>query len=140
MAKCARISKLKLAQNLFHDFFFLTLTVRGPCHRKDFKRKKYGDTGLISGKSGSSHQQLFCSRQFLQYIYSMLVAKNHQRIRIRYCVHEFLFIDVFNDINHDYRAAILKKNSLWLLTFFIAVATSCYYEKVRRTMRSAIVS
>ena len=47
---------------------------------------------------------------------------------------------LFNDINHDYRAAILKKNSLWLLPFYMAVATYCYYEKVRRTMRTTIVS
>ena len=29
----------------------------------------------------------------------------------------------FNDINHDYRAAILKKNYLWLLPFCMAAAT-----------------
>ena len=46
----------------------------------------------------------------------------------------------FNDINHGYRAAILKKSSLWLLPSYIAVATSCYYEKVCRTMGTAIVS
>ena len=33
-----------------------------------------------------------------------------------------------NDINHCYRAAILKKSSLWLLPFCMAVATYCYYE------------
>ena len=43
----------------------------------------------------------------------------------------------FSDINHGYRAAILKKNPLWLLPFYMAVDTSCYYEKVRRTMRTA---
>ena len=32
----------------------------------------------------------------------------------------------FNDINHGYRAAILKKSSLWLLPFYMAVATYCY--------------
>ena len=37
-------------------------------------------------------------------------------------------------------AAILKKNSLWLLPFYMVVATYFYYEKVRRTMRTAIVS
>ena len=47
---------------------------------------------------------------------------------------------VFNNINHGYRAAILKKNSLWLLQFFMVVATYCYYEKVHRTMHTAIVS
>ena len=44
-----------------------------------------------------------------------------------------------NDINHGYRAAILKKISLWLLSFYVAVATYCYYEKVRRTVRTAIL-
>ena len=46
----------------------------------------------------------------------------------------------FNDINHGYRATILKKNSLWLLSFFMAMATYSYYEKVRKTMCTAIVS
>ena len=45
----------------------------------------------------------------------------------------------FNDINHGYKAAILKKNSLWLLPFYMVVATYFYYENVRRTMRTAIV-
>ena len=45
-----------------------------------------------------------------------------------------------NDINHGCRAAILRKNYLWLPPFYMAVATYCYYEKVRRTMRAAIVS
>ena len=35
----------------------------------------------------------------------------------------------FNDINHVYRAAILKKNALWLLPFYVVVATYFYYEK-----------
>ena len=38
----------------------------------------------------------------------------------------------------------MKKNYSWLLPFFVAVATYCYYKKVRRTMyrtmRTAIVS
>ena len=46
----------------------------------------------------------------------------------------------FNDINHGYKAAILKKNSLWLLPFYMVVATYFYYEKVRRTTRTAFVS
>ena len=41
----------------------------------------------------------------------------------------------FNDINHGYRAAILKKNYLWLLPFYMVVATYFYYEKVHRTMQ-----
>ena len=46
----------------------------------------------------------------------------------------------FNDINHGYRAAILKKNYLWLLPFYIVLATYFCYEKVRRMMRTAIAS
>ena len=48
---------------------------------------------------------------FLQHIYSVLVAKNHQQIQSMCLVHEFSFIGFFNDGNHGYRAAILKKNS-----------------------------
>ena len=47
---------------------------------------------------------------------------------------------LFKDINHGYRAAILNENLLWLLQFYVAVATSYYCENVRRTMRTAIVS
>ena len=46
----------------------------------------------------------------------------------------------FNDINHGYRAAVLKKNYLWLFPLNMVVATYLYYERVRRTMRTAIVS
>ena len=46
----------------------------------------------------------------------------------------------FNDINHVYRAAILKKKFLWLLPFDMVVATYFCHEKVRRTMRTAIIS
>ena len=46
----------------------------------------------------------------------------------------------FNDINHGCRAAMLKKSSLWLLPFYVAVVTYCCYKKVHRTMRTAIVS
>ena len=46
----------------------------------------------------------------------------------------------FNDFNGGYSAAILKKNSLWLLPFYMVVAAYCYFEKVRRTMRTAVAS
>ena len=46
----------------------------------------------------------------------------------------------FNDINLVYRAAVLKKKILWLLPFYMVVATYFNYEKVRRTMRTAIAS
>ena len=45
----------------------------------------------------------------------------------------------FNDINHGYRATLLRKNSLRLLPFYLAVASYCYCEKVCRTMGTAIV-
>ena len=70
----------------------------------------------------------------------MLVAKNHQKIQSRCLVHEFSFTDISNDISYDYKAALLKKNSLWLLSFYMDVSLYCYYEKVRRTMRTAVVS
>ena len=76
---------------------------------------------------------------FLQHMYSALVAKNHLKIQSRCLVNEFSFKDIFNNINHGYRAAILKKNSLWLLLFYMAVATYCYYEKAHTTMHTAIV-
>ena len=41
----------------------------------------------------------------------------------------FLSQIFFNDVNHRYRAAILKKSYLWLLPFYMAVTTYCYYEK-----------
>ena len=37
----------------------------------------------------------------------------------------------FNDIG--YKAALLKKNSQWLLSIYMDVASYCYYEKWRRT-------
>ena len=47
---------------------------------------------------------------------------------------------LFNDINHGYRTATMKKYSSWLLPFYMAVATYFYYKKVRRTMRTEIAS
>ena len=39
------------AQNLIDNFFFLIWTVKRSFHRKGFKWKKYGGTGLISEKT-----------------------------------------------------------------------------------------
>ena len=68
------------------------------------------------------------------------MTRNHQNIRSRCLVHELSFTYIFHDINHGYRPAILKKNSLWLLPFYITVATYFYYKKVCRTMHTAIES
>ena len=43
-------TKTDVAKNMIDDFC-LTLIVKGPFHRKDFKWKKYGGTGLISEKT-----------------------------------------------------------------------------------------
>ena len=45
-----------IAQNLM-DFFFLILTVIGPSHRKEKKKKKYGGMGLISEKMEILHAE-----------------------------------------------------------------------------------
>ena len=82
----------------------------------------------------------FAKDDFLKYIYSVLAVKNHQMIRSRSLIYEFSFADILNDINHGYRTDLLKKNSFWLLPFYVTVATYCYCEKLRRTMRNAVVS
>ena len=127
--------------------FFLTLTVTGPLNRKDFKRNKYEGKELISEKTKALYTEVnerteagtssyYATENFLQNIHSVHVTKNYQKIRSRCLVHELSF----TYINHGYRAAILKKNSLWLLLFYMAAATYCYHQKVRRTMCTAIVS
>ena len=67
--------------------------------------------------------------EFLQYIYSAFEAKNHQKIRSRCLAHEFSFIDFF----YRYLSVSLKKNFWCLFPYYMAVASYCYYEKVRRT-------
>ena len=54
------------------------------------------------------------SSDFSKYNYSVLVAKNQEKIRSRYLDHEFSF----TDISHGYWGAVLKKNYLWLLPLF----------------------
>ena len=47
----------------------------------------------------------------------------------------------FNDINHGYRAAILKKNSCWLLPFYMAVkrcAKRCALQLSSTSLSSAV--
>ena len=104
--------------------------------------KKYGATRLISGRTEALYPELnesAATGDVLQYIYFVLVAKNHQRIRSRCLVHEFPSQILFNDINHGYTATILKKNYLWLHPFYMTMATYCYHEKVYRTHCNCIV-
>ena len=69
-------------------------------------KKKSGGTGLVSEKTRPLYGELnesveaatgsySATGKFLQYIYSVLVAKNHQKIRSRCLVHEFSFTDIF---------------------------------------------
>ena len=68
--------------------------------------KKYWDTGLVSEKTEALHAELnetveaatssySATNKFLRYIYSVLVAKNHHKIRSRCLVHKFSFADIF---------------------------------------------
>ena len=116
---------------------YLFLTVRQPFHRKDFKWKKYGGMGLISErtellcavlneKAEAATSSYSVTGDSLQYISSVPVTKNHWNIRSRCLLYEFSFTDIFNDINHGYRAAILTKKILRLLPFYMVVATYFY--------------
>ena len=127
-------TETEIAQNLTDVFFFLTLTVRGPFHGKDFKWKKYWGKGLISEKAEALHVEInervetttssySATGDFLQYFYSAFAVKNHQKIWSRYLIHEFHSQIFLNNISHGFRAGILKKNILWLLSFYMAVAT-----------------
>ena len=73
-------------------FFFLTLVVRGPFHRKDFEWKKYGGTELVSEKAEvlyadfnkraeAATSSYSVTGNSLQYIYSLPVTKNDRNIR-----------------------------------------------------------
>ena len=96
--------------------------------------------GGLNERTEATTSSYSVTGNFLQYVSSVPASKNHQNARSRCLVHEFPFTYIFNDITHVYRAAIMKKNNLWLLPFYMVVATYFYYEKVRRTMHTAILS
>ena len=65
-----------------------------------------GGTGLLSEKAEALHAELnerveaatssyFATVDFLQHFYSVLLAKNHYKIRSRCLVHEFSFPYIF---------------------------------------------
>ena len=94
-----------VAQNLIDDLF-LTLTARGPFHKKDFKWKVIGGTGSISEKMEVLYAELnerveaatggySVTGGSLQYIYSVPVTKNYRSIQSRCLVHEFSSTDIF---------------------------------------------
>ena len=68
--------------------------------------KKYGGTGLNSEKTEVLYAEInervkgatssySAAGGFLQYVYSVLVAENYQKIQSRCLVYEFSFTDVF---------------------------------------------
>ena len=76
-------TETNVAQNLIDNFFRF--------NRKDFTLKKYGVTGLISEKTEAFYAKLneraeagtisySATGDFLQYIYSVLLAMSHQKI------------------------------------------------------------
>ena len=60
----------------------------GPFHSKAFKWKKYGSAATSSYSA---------TGEFLRYIYSVLVAKDHENIQSRCLVHGFSFTDIFSN-------------------------------------------
>ena len=107
------------------------------CKNYQWKKALYEELNERAEAVTSSYST---STNFLQYIYSVLVTKTHQKIRSICLVHEFSFIYIFlNNMNHGYRAAILKKH-LWLLSYYLTVVTYFYYEKVHKMMCTAIAS
>ena len=91
-------------------------------------------------KIGSSHHwctllQAIFYNVFILFLWLRIIRSSDQGVCFMNSSHIF-----FNDINHGYREPIFKKIYLWLFPFLMAVATYCYYDKVRRTIRTAIVS
>ena len=84
------------------------------------KRRKFWKHNLAEAATISYS----ATDNFLQCIYSALVAKNHQKFLSTCLVHECSFTNIFNNINDGCKAAILKKNPLWPLSFFMAVAVA----------------
>ena len=96
--------------------FFLILTVSGPFHRKDFKWKKILGYGINFWKKWKFSKQN--------------LPKEWKQPPVVICNWR-----VFT------RAVILMKNYLWLLPFFMAVATYYYYNcALYRTSLKAIWS
>ena len=90
-----------VVQNLIDDFF-LTLTVEDLSIGRILSEGNYWGTGLVSEKMEALYAEpnervetatsMYSETgDFLQYIYSVLVAKNHQKIWSRCLVHEFSF-------------------------------------------------
>ena len=110
-----------VAQNLIDDFF-QTLTVRGPFQKK--KKKKLCMQNLTKEWKQppvAILQQASFYNIFILCLWLRIIRRSGQGIYLM----NFPLQIFFNNINHGYRAAILKKNYLWLLLFYMAVANYC---------------
>ena len=81
-------------------------------------------------------QQWIFYNIFIRCLWLRIIRRSEQRVQFM----NFPSQIFLTDINHGYRAAILKKSYFWLLPSYMVVATNCFYEKVRRAMRTTIVS
>ena len=93
--------------------YFKTETEEHSTGRSLNEKKKYGGTGLVSTKTEPLYAELnerveaatssySATGKFLECIYSVFMAKNHQKIQSRCLVHEFSFTDIFfNSILYD---------------------------------------
>ena len=121
-----------VAQNLIDDFFFYfwlsdNLSIRRILSEKNMGvRGNYWKNGNFvcrtQQKGESSHQLLFCNRRFSTvYLFCLCLWLRIIRTSNR-GVHEFPSQIFFNRVIHSCRETILKKNSLWLLPFYMTVA------------------
>ena len=108
--------------------YFLKKNKRKFCMQNLTKERKQPPVVIL--------QQAIFYNIFISWLWLRIIRRSDQGVYFM----NFPSKRFFNDINHGCRAAILKKNFLWLLPFYMAVATYCYYGKVRRTIRNAIVS
>ena len=86
--------------------FFLTLTVGGPStgsiliekilgYGVDLEKKTEALFPELNERAEAATSSYSVIGDFLQYIYSMLVTKNHQNARSRCLVHKFSFTYIF---------------------------------------------
>ena len=117
--------------------YFKTETEKHSIGRNLIEKIKCQGTGLVSGKMEPLHAELnkrmdpatsnySATGEFLQYIYSVLVAKNHQKIRSRCLVHKFSVADIFLNF-------VLCV--LWLL---IAVMQRCTEQCILQLYRTSL--
>ena len=113
-------------QNLVNDFF-LILTVWGPVEKiwgywLNFWKNKFCKQNLTKEREQPPViilQQAIFYNVFILFLWLRIIWSFNEDVYFM----SFSSQIFFNNIIHGYRAAIWKKNSLWLLPFFVAVAT-----------------